>query len=258
MPAIANALGFLDCRPIVVGPQPRDVVISVEEFRGRLLAFEDGRAIREELCVEALLDFLHKHIFGCSLADRPQATVVHAACLRRNGRQLLLAGAKEAGKSTLTLKLAQAGFEIEGDEHVFVEDGRVVARPRACRVKEAAVAYLPELAEVILGSPSYRNFDGQRIFNVDPHAFGSEWRIEEGTVDCIFALKPNHGGYSSIRPMSPSALVQFLLTETGWREYDRGRAVGDLVKLASNVRGIDLSLGDHATAIRCIDLAMDE
>jgi hypothetical protein len=77
-------------------------------------------------------------------------------------------------------------------------------------------------------------------------------------VDCIFVLQPNHGGYSSIRPMSASALVQFLLTESGWREFDRGRSVADLVKLANAARGFDLSLGDHMNAIRCIKLALGE
>lgn len=254
--AVADTIRFLDCRPDVAGPKPRDVVIALEEFRGRLRIVEDGTVIREVLCAQAALEFLHMRLFGYSVADRPQATVVHAACLRRNGRRLLLAGSKGAGKSTLTLRLIQAGFEIEGDEHVFVENARVIARPRACRVREAALVHLSEMAAAIKASPCYHNYDGQRIFNVDPRTLGSRWCIEQGEVAHIFALQPNHGGYSSIRPMPPSALVQFLVPETGWLETQRGRSVAALAALASGVKAFDLSLGDHATAVRCIELAL--
>lgn len=253
---VADTLGFLGCQPDIVGPPPRDTIIAIEEFKGRSQIVEDGTAVKDVLCAQAALEFLHMRLFGYSLADRPGATVVHAACLRRNGRRFLLAGAKGAGKSTLTLRLIAAGFEIEGDEHVFVENGRVIARPRACRVREAALAYLPEMAAAVEASPVYQNYDGQRIFNVDPRALGSGWRIEEGAVDHIFALRPNHGGYSSIRPMAPSGMIQFLMSETGWPDTDRGRAVAALAALASSAKAFDLSLGDHATAIRCIDLAL--
>jgi serine kinase of HPr protein (carbohydrate metabolism regulator) len=255
-PAVAETIGFLDCRPDVVGAEPRDVVINLDEYRGRLRIVENGTVINEVLCAQAALEFLHMRLFEYSIADRPDATVVHAACLRLNGRRLLLAGSAGAGKSTLALRLLRAGFEIEGDEHVFVEDAEVIARPRACRVKEAALVHLSDMADAIKASPCYHVY-GERIFNVDPRVLGCSWRIEQGRVDHIFVLRPNHGGYSSIRPIQPSALVQFLIPETGWRESDRGRSVAALALVASRVKAFELSLGDHATAVRCITIALN-
>jgi hypothetical protein len=255
--ALAATLAFLECNPDVAGPAPRDVMIMAEKHRGRICILEEDTVVKETLCEQAALEYLHMRLFGYSLADRPQATIVHAASLRRRGQRFLLVGSKGVGKSTLTLRLIQAGFEFEGDEHVFVENARVIARPRACRIRDASLAYLPEIAKTIESSPFFQNYDGQRIFSLDPRRLGAEWRIEEGEARHIFALQPNHGGYSSIRPMSPSALVQFLVPETGWRDKDRGRSVASLAALARQAKAFDLSLGDHPTAIRCIDCALD-
>jgi hypothetical protein len=116
---------------------------------------------------------------------------------------------------------------------------------------------VPEFAAAIEASPCYRNYDGQRIFNVDPRRLGVGWRIEQGEVSHVFALHPNHGGYSSLREMSPSVLVRFLIPETGWRASERGRSIAALAEIARSARGFDLSLGDHASAIQCINSALE-
>jgi hypothetical protein len=253
---VFEAVRYLDCTPDIAGPPPRDVVVSIEPFRNRFRIVEQGAGTREALDAPAVMEYLHMRLFACSFDDRPQAAVIHAACLRRDGRRLLLAGTKGAGKSTLALRLIRAGYEIEGDEHVLIEGSTMVARPRACRVKEAALAHLADMADVIVAAPFYRDNLNDRIFNVDPRALGSSWRIEAGEVSHVIALRPNHGGYSSLRPLQPSALVQFLLSETGWREAGRGASVAAVAALAGRAKALDLSLGDHATAIRCIELAM--
>src|SRR6516164_5895852 len=91
----------------------------------------------------------------------------------------------------------------------------VIARPRASRVKETSLALLPELAETILSAPVYTDVCGPRIFNVDPRTIGGTWRIEKGEVDRIIVLHPNHGGYSSLRSMAPTAVAQALISEVG-------------------------------------------
>ena len=72
----------------------------------------------------------------------------------------------------------------------------------------------------------------------------------------MIVLQPNHGGYSSIRPLPPSALAQSLIAEIGLREAGRAAAVAAVAALAGRTRAFDLSLGDHATAIRCIERAV--
>jgi hypothetical protein len=244
-----------------VGPPPRDVIIAIEPCRSRYRIVEDGIVIKEVLGARAVIDYLHAHLFRRSLADRPQAALLHAACLRRNGRRLLLAGTKSAGKTTFALALTRAGYEIEGDEHVFIDGAGVVARPRACRVKEPALAVLAEmaggLAKVIAAAPSYTDELYGTIFNVDPRTLGSTWRIEVGQVDLVIALHPNHGGYSSIRPLPPTTLVRSLISEIGLREIGHGASVAAVAALAGRAKAFDLSLGDQAGALRCVERAME-
>jgi hypothetical protein len=252
--AVGDALGYLACAPDIAGPAPRNVFIGVEQYRGRLRIVKEHAVVKEVLNSRAAVEFLHILLFEYSIGDRPQAPLLHAACLRRNGRRLLLAGAGGAGKSTLAVLLIDAGYAFEGDEHVFVEAEQVVVRPRACRIKESSLRLLPNaMAEVAAKSPCYHRYDGERIFNVDPRLFGSSWWIEQGSVDCIFVLRCNHGGFSSIRPMRSSAAVEFLLTETAWPTGSRAGAVAAVTALAAKAKAYEVSLGDHASAIRCIN-----
>lgn len=213
--------------------------------------------IKEVLSTRAVAEYLHVHLFRCSIDDRPQAALLHAACLRRGSRRLLLAGSKSAGKTTLALRLIQSGYQIEGDEHVFIDRAGAVARPRGCRVKATALPFLADMAKVITSAPSYTDDVNGMIFNVDPRTLGSTWRIEHGEVDLVIVLQPNHGGFSSIRPLPPSALVQLLMPEVGLRETGRGSAIAAIAALASRAKAFELSLGEHAGALRCIELAIN-
>ena len=169
----------------------------------------------------------------------------------------MIAGSKGTGKTSLALHLARSGFEFEGDEHAFVDVDGVVARPRACRVKETSLALLPDLADAILSAPFYADVRGNRVFNLAPSVIGAPWRIQRGSVDCVFVSQPNHGGYSSIRPMAAMMAAQALLAEIGMRAIDRGASIGAVAALVNRARCFDLSLGDHEGATKCIVSALD-
>jgi hypothetical protein len=182
----------------------------------------------------------------------PGAPVLHAACLRHSSRRFLLVGPKGAGKTTLALRLMREGYEIEGDEHVFLKKEGIVVRPRACRVKEHSLAHLTEYAETISSSPFYQDLQNGRIFNVDPRWLGSTWRIEQGDVNYVVFLRANHGGPSSIRPLEPSIVAQLLMTELGLRETQRGSSIGSVAALVTKAKAFELLLGEHGGAVECI------
>jgi len=46
---------------------------------------------------------------------------IHAACIARNGRAVLLAGASGAGKSTLAHLADTAGYDVLGEDHVWIQ-----------------------------------------------------------------------------------------------------------------------------------------
>jgi hypothetical protein len=252
-PAVFEAIRFLECDPEVDEMQAADRVLTVEPFRSGYRIIEDHRPAEEILDVKSAVDRLHLRLFFHSIEDRPDAGILHAAALRSGSQRILLVGSEAAGKTSLALRLAQSGFEVEGDEHVFLEDDGVIARPRGCRVKETSLALLPAIAANIAAAPVYVDEDGRRTFNVDPRLIGGTWRIRKGPVDAVIVLKPNHGGSSSLRPMAPLAVAQAVISELGLRAAGRSASIGAVARLVSRTKLYDLWLGDHATAVTCIE-----
>jgi hypothetical protein len=153
----------------------------------------------------------------------------------------------------LTIYLIQQGYAIEGDENVFVLPDRVITRPRGLRVKQSAPATLPYLADVLAGASYYEADPGGRVYNIDPREAGAgSWRIEPGRVDGVVLLRPNHGGYSSLRAVPPLVLVREVLAETAFPETGRSQAVRAITQAIGQAQGFDLSLGDLAGAGACI------
>jgi hypothetical protein len=259
-PEIFQAIRYLECDPEIAGEPTQNLTISVEPYRSYYRIVEHGEVVREQMSAQGVTDSLHAELTILSLADFPTAPLVHAASLRREGRRILLVGPKGCGKTVLTLRLIQEGYDIEGDENVFVTSEGVVARPRGLRVKESAASFLPHLAEVLSAAAYYQNAPGLRIYNLDPRRAGaSYWRIEQGRVDAVVLLRPNHGGYSSLRPVSSSlGLVREVMGECGLRQTERAAAIGAITKVIGNAMGFDLSLGGLAGAVACIDQLFQE
>jgi hypothetical protein len=255
---IFEAIRFLQCDPEIVPPPAAISVLTVEPYRGRYRICEEGKNDMEVLGLSSVVEHLSSRVAALSFQAKPHAGVLHAALLQRGGRRVLITGRQAAGKTTLALRLVQAGYELEGDEHVFLESDGITARPRACRVKETSLPYLPGIANLIEKAPVYVDYFGQKIFNVDPRLIAGSWRIEKTRAECVIVLQPNHGGYSSLRRMQPLALSQALISEFGLRDTGRGAAIGAVVGLVSKSKGYDLSLGDHETAIKCIDRALED
>jgi hypothetical protein len=254
--AVDRALQYLLCDPEIPGRAAQDFVITVEARGDHYLILEPDQSERRRHTPEDVVDCLHQRLFDLSVTDGPSAPILHAASLRAHDRRLLLVGSKGTGKTTLTLRLVRAGYEVEGDENVFIGRDGVIVRPRGLRVKEASLPLIPEIAPIIARAPRFLDYRRQAIYNIDPRRIGASWRIEEGRVDVVILLRANHGGTSSIRQLPPLEVVQELMGEIGLPPTGRGAAVAAIAAVFSQARGFDLSLGDHVSAIRCIDRAM--
>ncbi len=53
------------------------------------------------------------------------------------------------------------------------------------------------------------------------------------------------------------AVAQILISEFGMRERGRGASIGAIAGLVSHTKGFNLSLGDHESAIRCVERALE-
>ncbi len=81
---------------------------------------------------------------------------VHAACVARGGRGVLLCGASGAGKSSLAWACARTGWEFLSDDASFLlSDGpgrRVIGKPHQARFRLDAPSLFPELAGFAAGA----------------------------------------------------------------------------------------------------------
>ena len=253
-PAWFKTLAYLQCNPAVDGAAVEERELSVTRAGPFVKLCEPQSSPTEFASIADLRDHLHVRFFAESLAgDRP---VLHAASLRRHGRRVLLVGPKNAGKSTLSLALAIAGYAIEGDENVFVSHAGVAARPRACRVKESSLEVLPALAAPARVAPFITDYHGRKIYNLAPDLFGTPWHIGTGKVDAVILLHANHGGMSSIRSVPPLALTRALMAETAFPAAGKAIGIAATAALAANASGYDCSVGSLESAVACVDSVM--
>lgn len=253
-PEILTAIRYLECNPEIAVRPTEDLTVSIEPYRSYYRIVRDGELLREQMSAQGVTESLHAELMLLSLADFPSAPLLHAASLRREGHRILLVGPKGGGKTVLTLHLIREGYDFEGDENVFLTPEGVVPRPRGLRVKESAVPMLPHLKSILDTAPYYQGPPGLRTYNLDPRMAGaSSWRIERGRADAVVLLRPNHGGRSSVRPLSSLDLVREVMHECGLPETGRAEAVGAIVKTIGNAQGFDLSLGELRGAVACLE-----
>jgi hypothetical protein len=135
---------------VVVSPRAGTAIVSVP---GSMLRFPYHT--RYELIEFAVF----------TLAARSQGLVsLHAACVGRAGRGILLMGPTGSGKSTLTLQCMLQGFEILSEDSVFVAPGRMLATgvPNFLHVQAESLRWLrgTQDAAAIRNSPVIRRRSG--------------------------------------------------------------------------------------------------
>jgi hypothetical protein len=94
-------------------------------------------------------NFLEKVVY--LLLGSSVVTDIHAACVSKNGRGILLCGDSGAGKSTLAYACARAGWTYTSDDTSYlINDSRlprVIGHSHRLRFRPTARALFPELAD---------------------------------------------------------------------------------------------------------------
>jgi hypothetical protein len=157
-----------DKRPLDVRIDVADGVPgSVPKFRTRSTGFEfvsdaDNRAEFSYLSQSGRLRVsratLHRRSWfryhflealTLTALDSVAFTPVHAACVARHGRGILLCGDSGSGKSSLAYACVRSGWAFVSDDAVHVVSGgggQVIGNPHRIHMRQPAVAVFPELA----------------------------------------------------------------------------------------------------------------
>lgn len=108
--------------------------------------YEGGRVVREAMSGPEAVAMLAWSLNQAAMTTR-RCVVLHAGCVVRGGRGLVLSGPMEAGKSTLVTALVQRGWTYLSDElaGVGLADGQLLAYPCPIHLDPGSFPLFPEL-----------------------------------------------------------------------------------------------------------------
>jgi|SRR5579864_929947 len=129
-------------------------------------------------------------------------TMVHAACVTRNGRGVLLCGPSGAGKSCLAFACALRGWTFVTDDGVSLarrsSERLVVGTPRGMHFRPTAVEVLPELEGHLVLIEPWKKLS----FMPAANGFPELRRAVHANIDAVVFLNRDAGGPARLVPMS--------------------------------------------------------
>ncbi|MGA3080378.1 MAG: hypothetical protein ABSD44_03230 [Terracidiphilus sp.] len=128
------------------------------------------------------------------LAPSLGVIALHAGCVVRDGRAILLAAPSGSGKSTISLALALRGWSLLSDDWTFVADAgnglRVWGMHTSIKLLPDARLFFPQLSAL---SPAV-SLNGELSYEIDPWSiFGVDRAIEATPFGIVFlnrAMEP--------------------------------------------------------------------
>ncbi|WP_225771436.1 PqqD family protein [Inquilinus sp. Marseille-Q2685] len=221
--------------------------ILAEGTRFRLQA--DGVGL-DAWGLDELLPALKAQLTAAVLAHGRYALAIHAAALAHRDRMLLLGGEAGAGKTTLALALAHAGFGYAGDDiALLTPTGRVAGVPFAAAVKSDAWGlvswFRPELETVRTCLRS----DGQHVRYLPPSAPPVIEPLPLGWV-VLLRRQPRRAA-ASLAPLDKVDAMRMILAEaTAPGERLRTAAFGQLVQAMAGAQCYVLHYARLEDAVR--------
>ena len=180
------------------------------------------------------------------LAADSGAAAVHAALVSRGERGLLIAGPKEAGKTTLACALWARGWSLHSDDNALV-DGEGLARgtPRRVSLRSASRDLVgEELWERVLRLPGTTRTPAALLFHprlLELHPTEPE-PVRVAAV--VFLARRGAAGRGGVlEPIDPARGLVALAPYCNLRDAGMGRALEALQPLADGARFFDLGRG---------------
>ncbi len=154
-----------------------------------------------------------------TLAARSQGLAsLHAACVGRAGRGILLMGPSGSGKSTVTLQCLLHGFDFLSEDSVFVAPDTMLATGVAnfLHVRSDSLRWVERArdAAAIRKSPVIRRRSGVRKFEVDLRR--SDYRLAPAPlkIGAVVFLSPRSAGSGQLLKPLPKSLLLVKLAAT--------------------------------------------
>jgi hypothetical protein len=156
-------------------------------------------------------NFLEKVVY--LLLGASVVTDLHAACVSRNGKGILLCGQSGAGKSTLAYACARAGWTYTSDDTSYlINDAgspRVIGHSHRARFRPAARSLFPELE----GRAITPRMEGKPSIEVPSAELPVEHTSAEADIHAIVFLERHSGSACRLMPQPPGTATNRMRRE---------------------------------------------
>jgi hypothetical protein len=222
----------------------------------RVRTRRDGLEISEEGDLLALVsgapearDAIHTraHLRAFELAGLKGWLMLRGALVDVGERRVLLLGPPGAGKTILALRLGLCGAAIQGDDHVLLRHGQLVAVPRPLVVPEDAGELVPELAAIVSELPRA----GGRPLLDPARALELPWRLRIARADHVVALERT-ATQTGARPCAADELLGELASARPPASELTPGVLGAFAALLQSATGHRLGVDDPDSAARAI------
>ena len=178
---------------------------------------------------------------------------VHAGCVARDGRGILLCGASEAGKSTLSYACARAGWSYLSDDAVFLLPGTetpvALGRHRYVRFRPDAPRLFPELSAFV----SRTRPNGKLAMEVALNELPQICSVPQTEVAQVVLLERCAGAEAALEAVAPQEILERMLADmpSYGAEVDamHERTIARLLTLPA----FRMRYGELDGAIRCLE-----
>jgi len=199
--------------------------------------------------------FLEAMVYLLLVQD--DVVAIHAACVARNGRGVLLCGASGAGKSTLAFACAQAGWTYVSDDATLLlqgsRDREAIGKPYRFRFRPEALELFPEVeGHVACIKPNGKPTVEVPISELSGIATASRCRIER----VVFLNR--RSGSVLVRPLTPQEALDRLLRELPAYSEEVWRRHRDTVATLLSAPAFELQYKTFEQAIPLLSHLVDE
>jgi HprK-related kinase A len=177
--------------------------------------------------------------------------LLHASCVEKDGRALVMTGESGSGKSTLAAQLGERGWRLMGDEFALLDpiSGVIFAFPRLVSLKNQAIGLMErEVPDERFGPLMLATPKGD-IRHLKPRE-DAVARMDDGAIPALL-LFPRFGFAPDIRPVGQGEAFM-RLTQASTNYVALGEAgFGALSRFvgAMPARAVDFWTGEEAIAL---------
>jgi hypothetical protein len=174
--------------------------------------------------------------------------VFHSGSVARDGRGILLPGSTHSGKSTLTVALAQRGFDILSDEvgAIRMNDGLQTSFGRALSIRSAVVSELG--IEHRLGS----GISAEGGYVLRASVLGLS-RASIARPFLVVSPEYQETASADLRPVRPAAAVMALYEASCSQQRWKGAGLDFVIDLATRIPCFELAYSNMHDAARLIE-----